>query len=154
MNGRKNRRERHPITRYCTCGRHKVGELEGSKLCAVHVLHNYLSEDPLYVLYQSGRVADMEILSNVPQGRLNQILKTVATRVDPHSAKAASHGFRRGAACDMAREKRPLPEILLGGDWKSQAFRTYLESVEDDLNARSIIGLLGDASDSEDEGLA
>ena len=41
-------------------------ELEGSQLCVVHVFHEYLSEDPLYIPYQSGRTPDMEVLSNVP----------------------------------------------------------------------------------------
>ena len=94
------------------------------------------------------------MLSELPLSLVNSSLKKVAEKVgDVHCARAASHGFRRGAACDMARLGRPLSEILIGGDWRSSAFRTYLESVQDDLNSRSIVQLLGDvsASDNEDD---
>jgi hypothetical protein len=52
----------------------------------------------------------------------------------------------------MARNpKSRLKDILRGGDWRSEAFRTYLESVREDLAGRAMIQLLGECSDSEDE---
>ena len=132
-------------------GHDKVGH--GPTTCAVHRLYMFLMSDPLYTLYCQGRIPDNTLMSELPLHLVNRTLKIVAEKVgDVHFARAASHGFRRGAACDMARLGRPLSEILIGGDWRSSAFRTYLESVQDGLNSRSIVQLLGDVSESENEG--
>jgi hypothetical protein len=129
LNGRKNRPERHPLKRTRTCGRHDRSG-PGAMTCAVHRLYYFLMSDPLYSLYCQGQIPDNTLLSELPLSLVNRSLKLVAEKVgDVHFARAASHGFRRGAACDMARLGRPLSEIIIGGDWRSSAFRTYLESV-------------------------
>ena len=38
--------------------------------------------------------------------------------------------FRRGCATDMALAGKPLYEILQAGEWKSAAFREYLDRNE------------------------
>ena len=70
---------------------------------------------------------------------------------DPHFAAAASHGFRRGAACDLAREGGTLADILATGDWRSAAFREYLRSIQDDTAGRAMAQLLGELTDSDAE---
>ena len=78
------------------------------------------------------------LMSDVKQSEISNWLKKVAEVVgDPHFARAASHGFRRGAACDLARDGGSLADILAGGDWRSAVFREYLKSVSDDLAARA-----------------
>ena len=93
------------------------------------------------------------VFAHVEASSVNPLLKQVAREVgDKHWRRAGSHGPRRGAACDMARNpKSRLKDILRGGDWRSEAFRTYLESVREDLAGRAMIQLLGECSDSEDE---
>ncbi len=91
-------------------------------------------------------------MSEVSRSSVNPTIKFVAEKVgDRHFARAASHGFRRGAACDMARAGHALADNLPGGDWKSRAFKVYLESIRGDLNSRSMVQLLGDHSESEAE---
>ena len=71
--------------------------------CAVHRLYWFLKTDPLYSLYCQGRISDNTLLSELPLSLVNNSLKKVAEKVgDVHYARAASHGFRRGAG-DRAR---------------------------------------------------
>ena len=64
------------------------------------------------------------LFQHVSPNTLNPWLKQVASAVgDPNFASAASHGFRRGAACDMVLSGSSLAEILSAGDWRSRAFR-------------------------------
>jgi hypothetical protein len=51
----------------------------------------------------------------------------------------------------MARRGNTLAEIMSGGDWRSQAFREYLKSVQNDLAGRAMVQLLGACSDSDGE---
>ena len=69
---------------------------------------------------------------------------------DPMAMSAATHGMRRGYACDLALAGAPLQRILEEGDWRSEAFRVYLESVKDQLHNRALMGILGDNSDDEE----
>ena len=121
-------------------------------MCPVHVMHVFLSQDPVYQLFMQYRMSGQILMSDVKQSEVNNWLKRVAEIVgDPDFARAASHGFRRGAACDLARDGGSLGEILAGGDWRSAAFREYLRSVADDLAARAMVQLLGEVSDSGPE---
>ena len=67
----------------------------------------------------------------------------------PTAAHAASHGMRRGYACDLALAGASLKKILEEGDWRSEAFQGYLESIRDQLLNRALVGILGDNSDDE-----
>ena len=77
-------------------------------------------------------------------------MKDVALAVgDPMAMSAATHGPRRGYASDLALAGAPLSKILEDGDWRSEAFRVYLESIRDQLRDRALMGILGDPSDEE-----
>ena len=79
-------------------------------------------------------------------------MKEVAAKVgDVHAAVAASHGLRRGHACDLALAGATLAEILEKGDWRSLAFKAYLESIKDELASQALMKLFGEVSDSEDD---
>ena len=83
-------------------------------------------------------------------GRLNRMMKEVALAVgDPRAMSAETHGPRRGYACDLALAGAPLSKILEEGDWRSESFRLYLESIRDQLQNRALMGILGDHSDDE-----
>lgn len=89
-------------------------------------------------------------MSYVDQKKLNQLLKDVAAAVgDPQARHAASHGMRRGYACDLASAGASLRSILEEGDWRSEAFRVYLESIKDQLHNRALVGILGYNSDGD-----
>ena len=84
-------------------------------------------------------------------GRLNRLMKEVALAVgDPRAMSAETHGPRRGYACGLALAGASLSKILEDGDWRSEAFRVYLESIRDQLHNRALMGILVDHS--EDEG--
>ena len=52
-------------------------------------------------------------MCDVDQSTLNKVLKDVAVAVgDVNALVAASHGFRRGFACDLALAGAQLVEIL------------------------------------------
>ena len=70
---------------------------------------------------------------------------------DVNAKDAGTHGFRRGYACDLALCGAKLKEILEAGDWRSAAFRAYLESIKDELASKAMMRLLGSCSDSEEE---
>ena len=67
----------------------------------------------------------------------------------PRAMSAETHGPRRGYACDLALAGAPLSKILEQGDWRSESFRLYLESIRDQLQNRALMGILGDHSDDE-----
>ena len=69
---------------------------------------------------------------------------------DPRAMSAETHGPRRDYACDLALAGASLSKILENGDWRSESFRVYLESIRDQLHNRALMGILGDHS--EDEG--
>ena len=80
----------------------------------------------------------------------HKFLKDVAyAAMDPMAPSAASHGMRRGYACHLALAGAPPQKILEDGDWRSEAFRGYLESIRDQLHNRALMGILGDNSDDE-----
>jgi len=108
--------------------------------------------DPEYKAYRELGVKGIKFLSCIKKDWVNKSIKHVAgLSGDPEAAIAASHGFRRGAACDMALAGCELKVILGGGDWRSQAFRDYIRSVQNDLAGRALMQLMGDVSDSDDE---
>ena len=151
---RKNRKVRHTLTRSCTCkSKRKKGEvLLGEKLCAVHALHKYLQSDPFHVLAAQSGSVDLRLMCDIDQATVNKLLKEVAAKVgDVHAAVAASHGLRRGHACDLALAGATLAEILEKGDWRSLAFKAYLESIKDELASQALMKLFGEVFDSEDE---
>ena len=91
----------------------------------------------------------LTLMEGFSPAALNPTIKQAAKDTgDPHWEKATSHGFRRGMACDLALDKKDLGAILYGGDWKSAAFRAYIQSVSDQLHAQALLRVLGDASDS------
>ena len=91
-------------------------------------------------------------MCDVDQSRVNDVLREVAYKVsDPDARLAASHGLRRGHACDLALYGASLATILERGDWRSQAFQAYLESIKDELHSRQIMRMVGDHSDSDAE---
>ena len=123
---RKNRKYRHTVTRQCTCtASPKKGEVDlGVALCVVHVLYKYLQSDPFYALSKQSGSVDLRLMCDVDQSVLNKVLKDVAAAVgDVNALVAASHGFRRGFACDLALSGAQLAEILERGDWRSLAFK-------------------------------
>ena len=152
MNRRKNRPHRHSLVRDCVCKfGGKKGEVKlGPKLCAVHRLWKFLNGDPVYMLARSTGSPQFLLMQSVNQSRLNRLLKDVALAVgDPMGLSAATHGMRRGYACDLALAGASLQQILEDGDWRSEAFRAYIASVKDQLHNRALVGILGDNSDDE-----
>ena len=151
---RKNRKYRHTITRSCTCtARPKKGEVDlGVALCVVHVLYQYLQSDPFYALSKQSGSVDLRLMCDVDQSSLNKVLKDVAVAVgDVNALVAASHGFRRGFACDLALSGAQLSEILERGDWRSLAFKAYLDSIKDELASKAMMSMVGECSDSDEE---
>ena len=101
---------------------------------------------------QAGQSSGMRLMHGIPISQVNPTLKEASRDTgDPHWSSASSHGPRRGAGCDLAKEGGNLGEILAAGDWRSSAFKTYLASVEKDLAGDAILGLLGETSDSDHE---
>lgn len=62
---------------------------------------------------------------------------------------AGTHGFRRGAAQDMALQGCQLFEILKAGGWRSASFMHYMNAHE--LEAGACAQLVADRSDSDSE---
>ena len=92
------------------------------------------------------------LMRGFPPAGLDMKLKAAATAIgDPTADRASAHGFRRGFACDLAMEGESLKDILEAGDWRSAAFRRYLETVENELTSKAVLQVLGDGSDSEPE---
>ena len=154
VDGRKNRRYRHTITRDCTCRTGpKKGEVTlGEALCAVHVLYQYLQSDPFCALSKESGSVDLRFMCDVEQSTLNKVLKDVAVAVgDVNALVAASHGFRRGLACDLALAGAQLVAILERGDWRSLAFKAYLDSIKDKLASQAMMNMVGECSDSDEE---
>ena len=138
------------MTAYVSLGVRR-GEVKlGPKLCAVHKLWKFLNGDPVYTLARSTGSPQFLLMQSVNQSRLNRLLKDVALAVgDPMGLSAATHGMRRGYACDLALAGASLQQILEDGDWRSEAFRAYIASVKDQLHNRALVGILGDNSDDE-----
>ncbi len=154
VDGRKNRDRRHTVSRDCTCVyRKQKGEVPlGAKLCPVHRLFEYLKSDTGYLLSRTSGSRELRLMSEVDQQRVNDVLREVAYAVDdPDARLAASHGPRRGYACDLALYGASLATILEKGDWRSQAFQAYLESIKDELHSRQVMRMVGDCSDSDGE---
>lgn len=154
VNRRKNRPYRHTLSRTCVCNAPtKKGQVSlGPKLCAVHRLHTFLQSDTLYDLASKTQSPQFILLQYIDSRKLNRLSKEVALAVgDPQAMAAGSHGMRRGYACDLALAGASLEQILEDGDWRSEAFRVYLESIRDQLHNRALVGMLGDQSDDEDE---
>ena len=154
LDRRKNRPYRHPLMCPCTCHvQPKKGKAPlGVALCAYHTLESFLKSDPAYKLTQTGQLVGATMLQYVPQHTVNPMLKKLARACgDPHADHAGSHGMRRGMACDLALHGATLNEILVGGDWRSSAFRAYIESVKEDLASKALVQLCGECSDSDTE---
>ncbi len=60
--------------------------------------------------------------------------------------------MRRGFACDVTLYGAELAHLLEWGDWRSMAFKEYLGSIKNELNSRTIMKVVADVSDSDDEG--
>ena len=89
-------------------------------------------------------------MEGFPERDINPLIRRASHACgDPLWDRASSHGFRRGRACDFALEGGTLGQILLGGDWKSSAFRAYIHSVSEQLHSQALLHVLGNASDSE-----
>ena len=153
VNRRKNRPYRHALKRDCVCCQNKKkGEVQlGPKLCAVHRLYEFLKKDSVNTLAAKTQSPEFKLMQYIDVGKLNRMMKEVALAVgDPRAMSAETHGPRRGYACDLALAGASLSKILEEGDWRSESFRVYLESIRDQLHNRALMGILGD--NSEDEG--
>ena len=116
----------------------------------MHRLWKFLSDDPVCDLAWSTGSPQFCLTQSVNQSRLNRSLKDVALAIgDPMGISAATHGMRRGYACDLASAGASLQKILEDGDWRSEAFRAYIASVKDQSHNRALVGILGDNSDDE-----
>ena len=138
----------------CDCMRiygGKKGEVKsGPKLCAVHRLWKFLNDDKVYDLARSTGSPQFCLMQSVNQLKGVGLLKDVGLAVgDPMGLSAATHGMRRGYACNLALAGASLQKILEEGDWRSEAFRAYIPSVKDQLHNRALVGILGDNSDDE-----
>ena len=154
VNRPKNRPHSHSLKRHCVCKiGGKKGEVKlGPKLCAVHRLWKFLSDDLAYNLARSTGSPQFCPMQSVNQSRMNRLLKDVAVAIgDPMGLSAAIHGMRRGYACDLALAVASLQKIPEDGDWRSEAFRAYIASIKDQLRNRALVGILGDHSDDEGE---
>lgn len=153
LNGRKNRPNiRHPLKRSCCCTQKNDQGICSESLCPVHVVLAFLESDPLWRLFQSSGTLGLRFMSDVKKAWVNPSLKSASQKAgDPDWRLASSHGFRRGAACDLALAGKELRVILQAGDWRSAAFREYIRSVQNDLAARAMVGLMGNTSDSDGE---
>ena len=114
------------------------------KLCAVHRLYEFLKKDTVNTLAARTQSPEFKLMQYIDVSRLNRIMKDVALAVgDPRAMSAETHGPRRGYACDLALAGAPLSKILEEGDWRSESFRLYLESIRDQLQNRALMGILG-----------
>ena len=152
LNRRKNQQYRHPLCRHCSCTRtiQNDARTPGAIFCPVHVFLSCYPLLPSGRMEQAGQSSGMRLMHGIPISQVNPTLKEASRDTgDPHWSSASSHGPRRGAGCDLAKEGGNLGEILAAGDWRSSAFKTYLASVEKDLAGDAILGLLGETSDSD-----
>ena len=96
--------------------------------------------------------SDVRLMAYIKQGIVNPKLKAVALAVgDPNYAVAGSHGMRRAYACELALHGARVRDILDAGDWRSQAFRDYLESIKEEVAAKGLLQVVGEYSDSDEE---
>jgi hypothetical protein len=106
-------------------------------------------------MYQMSRRAgysDVRLMAYIKQSIVNPKLKAVALAVgDPSYSVAGSHGMRRGYACELALYGARVQDILAAGDWRSDAFRAYLESIKEEVAARGLLQVVGEYSDSDEE---
>ena len=122
VNRRKNRPYRHSLERDYVCKfGGKKGEVNlGPKLCAVLRLWKFLSDDPVYDFAKCTRSSQFCLMQSVNQSRLNRLLKDVALAIgNPMGSSAATHGMRRGYACDLASAGASVRKNLEDGDWRS-----------------------------------
>ena len=155
LDRRKNRPLRHDLWRPCTCKVSHEDGVSGSVLCPVHNLLKLREHLPSYArmshLPPSGQ-ANLTLLDGFEPSSLNPLIRDAARATgDPLADRASSHGFRRGMACDLALERGKLGEILAAGDWRSAAFRVYLESISSEMHAQALLHVLGETSDSEND---
>lgn len=68
---------------------------------------------------------------SISSEQLIKTMKRLLTLIGiAHPLTYGLKAFRRGCATDMALEGKPLYEILQAGEWKSAAFREYLDRTE------------------------
>ena len=154
LDGRKNRRYRHPLERKCTCVvPPKKGEIPlGVDMCVVHQFYEYLKNDPYYALALRTDSPHLVIGGVLDHAAIIPAFKNCARECgDLDWQRAASHGPRRGFACDLALYGAKLKAILEGGDWRSPAFQDYLASIKDQLLSKAVMQMVGEASDSDEE---
>jgi len=102
------------LRRMCTC--------RGSvSTCIVHTLW-----DRFLAKLDEGAKPWAGISEGMAMARLRKILERLSV---PDAAKYGTHDFRRGHAEDMRASGCTLAEILLAGQWKSAAFKNYLDEV-------------------------
>ena len=112
---RKNRPEGSLLIRVCSC-RDKLGPA----CCAKCRLQRRISQTPV-----GNR------LFSISSEQLIKTMKRLLTLIGiAHPLTYGLKAFRRGCATDMALEGKPLYEILQAGEWKSAAFREYLDRTE------------------------
>ena len=152
VNRRKNRPYRHALSRNCVrCQKNKKGEVMlGPKLCAVPKLYEFLKKDSVNTLAAKTQSPEFTPMQYNDVSRLNRMMKEVALADgDPRAMSSETHGPRRGYACDLALAGASLSKILENGDWRSESFRAYLESIRDQSHNRGLKGILGVHSEGE-----
>ena len=130
---RKNRPEGSLLIRVCSC-RDKLGPA----CCAKCRLQKRISETPLGTK-----------LFSINAEQLISTMKRLLTFIGvEHPNSYGLKAFRRGCATDMALAGKPLYEILQAGEWKSAAFREYLDRNE--LEPLAFMNAVENQSDIEE----
>ena len=63
---------------------------------------------------------------------INPVLKRVCEKIGlPNASRYSSHAFRRGAAQELKENGSQWPTIATLGDWRSLAFRGYVDIATD-----------------------
>ena len=84
------------------------------------------------------------------QGLVNHEIKRRMRKLEVAAAtNFSSHDFRRGHARDLQESNAPLCDILKAGQWRSPAFKIYMD--QNKLDTDAFLNVHVADSSSEDE---
>ena len=130
---RKNLPHGSTITRLCWCK-------TSSTTCPVHVLKPLFNTDSFGV----------RPFMHLRQGLVNHEIKRRMRKSEVAGAmNFSSHDFRRGHARDLQESNAPLCDILKAGQWRSPAFKTYMDQNKLDTDAFLKVHVADSSSDDE-----
>ena len=135
LKSRKNRPQGSILHRKCTCM-----DEAGPRCCAPCRFSRRLN--PASMQGRGDRLFSIR-----PQQLLLKLRRHLTLLGVPDANSYGLHAFRRGCAMDMAAAGAPLWQILAAGEWKSAAFRKYLD--EHEIESMAFAAFAADFSDDE-----